>query len=113
MVGVDGGDGVGILVGLYEEEGKAGDEDDDDENEDEDNVDEDGAGVGDDGEEEEKETRMMAEVHWCFRRKDLPGVMKNLSVEDVSNLSVNRASSEVTSNRSLLLERLGYISPIG
>jgi origin recognition complex subunit 1 len=79
MVGVDGGDGVGVVIGLWqdtrsrerirEDEGRGDDEDDDEEEEEE----EEGPAKG-----------MMAEVHWCFRKQDLPSVMKNLNVEDVS-----------------------------
>ena len=80
MVGVDGGDGVGVVIGLWqdtrsrerirEDEGR-GDEDEDERDEDEE-------------EEEGPAKGMMAEVHWCFRKQDLPSVMKNLNVEDVS-----------------------------
>jgi origin recognition complex subunit 1 len=79
MVGVDGGDGVGVVIGLWqdtrsrerirEDEGR-GDEDEEEEEEEE--------------EEEGLAKGMMAEVHWCFRKQDLPSVMKNLNVEDVS-----------------------------
>lgn len=77
LVGVDGGDGVGVLIGLWQEHKK--DTDGDEDGDDDDN---------DDGEEEgqDEETKgMMAEVHWCFRRQDLPSVMKNLKVEDVGS----------------------------
>jgi origin recognition complex subunit 1 len=80
MVGVDGGDGVGVVIGLWqdtrsrerirEEEGRGDDEDDEDDEDEE--------------EEEGPAKSMMAEVHWCFRKQDLPSVMKNLNVEDVS-----------------------------
>jgi origin recognition complex subunit 1 len=79
MVGVDGGDGVGVVIGLWqdtrsrerilEDEGRGDDEDEEEEEEEE----EEGPAKG-----------MMAEVHWCFRKQDLPSVMKNLNVEDVS-----------------------------
>jgi origin recognition complex subunit 1 len=79
MVGVDGGDGVGVVIGLWqdtrsrerirEDEGGGDDEDEDE---------------GDGDEEEGPAKGMMAEVHWCFRKQDLPSVMKNLNVEDVS-----------------------------
>jgi origin recognition complex subunit 1 len=78
MVGVDGGDGVGVVIGLWqdtrsrerirEDEGRGDDEDEEEEEE----------------EEEGPAKGMMAEVHWCFRKQDLPSVMKNLNVEDVS-----------------------------
>lgn len=90
LVGVDGGDGVGILIGLWQDNtprssGRNGDGDgdwdggSDDEDEDEDEE-EDYEGSG---------KRMMAEVHWCFRRQDLPGVMKNLNVQDVSSALIS------------------------
>lgn len=79
MVGVDGGDGVGVVIGLWQDlagdrdgDGRDGDEEEKEEEE-EDEEEEDGPGKG-----------MMAEVHWCFRKQDLPSVMKNLNVEDVS-----------------------------
>lgn len=84
LVGVDGGDGVGVLIGLWQDNTPpSGDR----------NGDGDGDGDSDQEEEEEEEEedyegsgrRMMAEVHWCFRRQDLPGVMKNLNVQDVSS----------------------------
>lgn len=78
MVGVDGGDGVGVVIGLWQDlaghvGGRDGDEDEQEDEEEEDDEEEDGPGKG-----------MMAEVHWCFRKQDLPSVMKNLNVEDVS-----------------------------
>jgi origin recognition complex subunit 1 len=124
MVGVDGGDGVGILVGLYEEEGRLGrrhrargrsdgqpgdgsvsegsgsdtggssesgsgngsgsGSDEDSEVDGSQSADEGPDGRRKRTRKDSGKPRMMAEVHWCFRRKDLPGVMKNLSVEDVS-----------------------------
>jgi origin recognition complex subunit 1 len=66
IVDVEGGnEGVGVLVRLWEEE-QADNEEDLEQDEDDGEV-----------------MRMMGEVHWCFRRQDLPGVMKNLSVQDV------------------------------
>ncbi len=82
LVSVEGGnDGVGILIRLWEE---PGDDDDDDERDvvDDDEEQEQEQEKSDDG--GEKGPKMMAEIHWCFRRQDLPGIMKNLSVEDVS-----------------------------
>jgi hypothetical protein len=81
MVGVAGGDGVGVLIGLWQDLGTGRDEgeDEDDESREEDDEEE---------EEEEREgsgRKMMAEVHWCFRRQDLPSIMKNLNVQDVSH----------------------------
>ena len=60
---------MGVLIRLWEEchEGH-GDGEEDEENEED---------------EREKDLKMMAEVHWCFRRQDLPGGMKDLKVEDV------------------------------
>lgn len=85
MVGVDGGDGVGVVIGLWQVSPGAGEsevgdeerqsEEKEDENEDEED---DGPAKG-----------MMAEVHWCFRKQDLPSVMKNLNVEDVSLFPVH------------------------
>lgn len=85
MVGVDGGDGVGVVIGMWQDTGggsRGGDGEEEN-------------GGDRDGEEEEEEEveeddgsakGMMAEVHWCFRKQDLPSVMKNLNVEDVSLL---------------------------
>lgn len=67
QVAVEGGkEGVGVLVGLWEEPVPA----------------------SEDGEDKDKDrgTRMMARIHWFFRRQDLPSVMRNLDLEDVSNL---------------------------
>jgi origin recognition complex subunit 1 len=81
MVGVDGGDGVGVLIGLWQDLGTKQDGEDDEEEEvEEEEEEEDSEGSG---------KRMMAEVHWCFRRQDLPSVMKNLNVQDVSEPSRN------------------------
>ncbi|ORY35566.1 P-loop containing nucleoside triphosphate hydrolase protein [Naematelia encephala] len=78
LVAVEGnGEGVGILVRLWEEEKReVSDQEDGGEESDEEGKEE--------GKEEEDrpEIRMMAEIHWCFRRQDLPSVMKNLSVQD-------------------------------
>jgi origin recognition complex subunit 1 len=84
LVDVEGGaDGVGVLIRLWEEPDKDEDEEGD----------EDSNGGNDSARRKRKEengdateVRMMAEVHWCFRRKDLPGIMKNLTVEDVSSM---------------------------
>lgn len=83
MVGVDGGDGVGVLIGLWHDhtphnrdrdgDGDGSDNEDEVEDEDEDEVGTEGSGK-----------RMMAEVHWCFRGQDLPSIMKNVKVQDVS-----------------------------
>ena len=78
LVRVEGGvDGIGILIRLWEE--AIPEEEIESEAE--------GGEGGKDKEEENGQVegrRMMGEVHWCFRRKDLPGIMKNLSVKDVS-----------------------------
>ncbi|KAK4689006.1 origin recognition complex subunit 1, partial [Tremellales sp. Uapishka_1] len=72
IVAVEGGnEGVGVLTRLWEE--------DEPDNEDEDEVTKDEV---EDGEIEEKGRRKMAEVHWCFRKQDLPGIMKDLRVAD-------------------------------
>lgn len=73
QVAVEGGkEGVGVLVALWEE--PAPDTD----------TEADGADAPTDG--KDAETRMMARIHWCFRRQDLPSVMRNLELEDVSGL---------------------------
>jgi origin recognition complex subunit 1 len=82
MVGVDGGDGVGVVIGLWQDHGQPQREEregeqDEEVDEEEEEEEEDGPGKG-----------MMAEVHWCFRKQDLPSVMKNLNVEDVSTSTV-------------------------
>ncbi len=75
MVAVEGGgEGVGVLIELREEPEDEIDEDEEEEDEEDEEEDE---------EDEERGPKMMAEIHWCFRRQDLPGVMKNLCVEDV------------------------------
>lgn len=77
LVNVDGGnDGVGILLRLWEED----DADSDDEEESDDSEDD----SDDESSEEGNKKLMMAEIHWCFRQQDLPGVMKNLNVAEVS-----------------------------
>lgn len=88
LVNVEGGnDGVGILVKLWEEE-DSDSEDEDDSDSDSDDSDDDhagetvGAGVG--GGKGNSKKSMLAEIHWCFRRQDLPGIMKNLTVAEVS-----------------------------
>lgn len=84
LVKVEGGtDGVGVLIRLWEEP-EPEDEEDPESEEEQDEVDENEAV---DKEEKGKGTRMMGEVHWVFRRQDLPGIMKNLSVKDVSYLA--------------------------
>ena len=76
-------EGVGVLIRLWEEpEEKAEEESEKDEDAEQKDA-KDGV-YGEDDEDEEMGTSMMAEIHWCFRRQDLPGIMKNLSVEDVS-----------------------------
>jgi origin recognition complex subunit 1 len=112
LVKVEGGvDGVGVLVRLWEE---PDDEVEEDDEEDKDGQDDDDAKGGDaDGRANgegsrsgpgndingngttrtRSKTRMMAEIHWCFRRKDLPGIMKNLSVEDVRDDLDHRSES--------------------
>ena len=92
LVKVEGGtDGVGVLVRLWEEPDDADDGDEEEDGQD-DEEGEGGAGGRADGgsrngdgtsSKSKSKTRMTAEIHWCFRRKDLPGIMKNLSVEDV------------------------------
>lgn len=64
---------------MWEEDIKKDDKEDSEEEEEDDDDDE----LDEiDGE----KTIKMAEIHWCFRRSDLPGIMKNLTVEDVSYL---------------------------
>lgn len=68
QVAVEGGkEGVGVLVGLWEEPVPPPS---DSESE---------------GGKEDRGTRMMARIHWFFRRQDLPSVMRNLDLEDVSH----------------------------
>jgi origin recognition complex subunit 1 len=71
-VALEGGaEGIGMLVGLWEEPVSEDErEPDDDELDEHDEADE--------------PTRRMARVHWFFRRSDLPSVMRNLTLEDVS-----------------------------
>jgi origin recognition complex subunit 1 len=84
MVAVEGGnEGVGVLVRLWEEPADDGDEEDEEESRDS----MEGTRESGNGSDQEEDMRMMAEVHWCFRRQDLPGIMKNLSVEDVCSSS--------------------------
>ncbi|KAK8854793.1 hypothetical protein IAR55_003532 [Kwoniella newhampshirensis] len=92
LVAVEGGDeGVGVLIGLWEEP------------EDEDHDEEEGA-EGNYGEEEEEENedkgpKMMAEIHWAFRKQDLPGIMKNVQVdENEVLLAASALSRPVTSH---------------
>lgn len=66
-VTVEGGnEGIGMLTALWEEPVEADDEDEEKEDE------------GD-----KEETRMMGRVHWFFRKEDLPGVMRNLNLDEV------------------------------
>ncbi|WVO13435.1 hypothetical protein L204_101051 [Cryptococcus depauperatus] len=67
LVKVEGNrDGVGILVGLWQEEPPTQNQK-----------------QGSDGEEgEEDGPRMMSEIHWAYRREDMPSVMKSVQVED-------------------------------
>jgi origin recognition complex subunit 1 len=75
VVGVEGGnEGIGVLIRLWEEE-SVGEED----------YEEDNTGNGG----QDGDMKMMGEVHWCFRRQDLPGVMKNLTVADVRDLPLS------------------------
>lgn len=79
LVKVAGGtDGVGVLIRLWEEpEPEPEDDDEADAEDDDEHGSQDGSSGG-------KGTRKMGEIHWFFRRQDLPGIMKNLSVKDVS-----------------------------
>lgn len=93
LVNVQGGnDGVGILVRLWEEEEEDSDESDESgsESDGDDDVDGDeqgngGVGVRGKGKNgrKAKSTTMMGEIHWCFRRSDLPSMMRDLSVAEV------------------------------
>lgn len=108
LVKVEGNaDGVGVLVRLWEEPEEKDEED-------EGSVEETSGSntradeLGEEGETGEGGKRMMAEVHWCFRREDLPGIMKNLTVEDVSimdgflttSCAHDRERQKLTSERS-------------
>jgi origin recognition complex subunit 1 len=73
-VTVEGGnEGIGMLTALWEE---PEDEEEDEEEDEDDAVSR--------PEPEERGPRMMATVHWFFRKEDLPGVMKNLQLAEVS-----------------------------
>ncbi|ORX38507.1 P-loop containing nucleoside triphosphate hydrolase protein [Kockovaella imperatae] len=105
MVSVEGGDGVAVLTRLWEEpipkdEGSDDDDDDDDDDEDEEADDEEGSG---EGEGEGLGMRKMAEIHWCFRRKDLPGIMKDLKVEENEVFLAASATRAVTTPIPLTL----------
>ncbi|WVR00003.1 hypothetical protein IAU59_007145 [Kwoniella sp. CBS 9459] len=76
LVSVEGGDeGVGIIIGLWDEqkasssrriEGLEGDG---------------GEENGEDDEEDDGPS-MMAEIHWAFRKEDLPSIMKTANVQE-------------------------------
>lgn len=73
-VALEGGtEGLGIITDMWEEEVEEVEKVEDEEEEEEEVE-----------EEEGEKTVKMAEIHWFLRRHDLPGVMKNLSMEDVS-----------------------------
>ena len=111
LVSVEGGDGIGFLTRLWEEPApKDDDSDDEDKSESGLGGKEKGNGrsyrdrqgsensEGSDGSEAD-ETRMMCEVHWCFRRKDLPGIMKDIKVEEVSFIPPMRPYSYTSRGR--------------
>lgn len=62
-----GQEGIAVLIDLWEEEipEQEGDEDSDDE--------------------EQETTRKMATVHWCYRKEDLPEVMRSVSMGPVGS----------------------------
>ena len=94
VVSVEGGsDGLAVLTRLWEEP-EPKDEDDSDDSDDE--VDEEGKSGGSSDSSEERGTRMMGEVHWCFRRKDLPGIMKDLRVQEVGLTQSMTSSSSLS-----------------
>ena len=87
-VSVEGGsEGIGVLTRLWE--APRGEDEDR-----EDDEDRDGDDSEDAADDDTPENRMMAEVHWCFRRQDLPGIMKNVTVEDVSLMDPGRPRAE-------------------
>ncbi|OCF39968.1 origin recognition complex subunit 1 [Kwoniella heveanensis CBS 569] len=85
LVSVEGGDeGVGIIIGLWEEQPQHTDGLDDDDDEPQ--------------EEQEEGPRMMAEIHWAFRKEDLPSIMKTANVqENEVLLAASTTSRPVTS----------------
>ncbi|WVF72804.1 hypothetical protein IAT40_007622 [Kwoniella sp. CBS 6097] len=95
LVSVEGGDeGVGIIIGLWEEtasantQEKANGQDGIDEDEEE----------QEEEEEEEDGPKMMAEIHWAFRKEDLPSIMKTANVqENEVLLAASTTSRPVTS----------------
>ncbi|WVQ68072.1 uncharacterized protein L199_006278 [Kwoniella botswanensis] len=89
LVSVEGGnEGVGILIGLWEDAPSSTNQEEDDGEEEEDEK----------QEEEEEGPKMMAEIHWAFRKADLPGVMKNVNIEDNEVLlAASLTSRSVTS----------------
>ena len=82
LVSVEGGDGVAVLTRLWEE--PIPKDEDEDEDEEDEEAEPGGRTKSDRSASDEPGTRMMGEIHWCFRRKDLPGIMKDLKVEEVS-----------------------------
>ncbi|WRT68394.1 uncharacterized protein IL334_005370 [Kwoniella shivajii] len=85
LVAIEGGDeGVGVLIGLWEDQSQSPSrshsqsDNNGETNEQDENADDEEEGE----EEEEKGPKMMAEIHWAFRKQDLPGIMKNVNVED-------------------------------
>ncbi|WWD19059.1 hypothetical protein CI109_103517 [Kwoniella shandongensis] len=91
LVAVEGGDeGVGVLIGLWEEpEDGENAEDEDGEQEQREEEEEEG----------ERGPKMMAEIHWAFRKQDLPGIMKNVQVdENEVLLAASALSRPVTSH---------------
>ncbi|KAL7422761.1 Origin recognition complex, subunit 1 [Cryptotrichosporon argae] len=103
-VNVEGGnEGVGVLTALWEQVGKEDDADDEDE--------ERQSTAGDAGDNEGGK-RMMAEIHWFFRKQDLPSVMRNVQVEDNEVLLAASSTKSVTTVLpvSLLLKTIPIYS---
>ncbi|WWC90716.1 uncharacterized protein L201_005653 [Kwoniella dendrophila CBS 6074] len=93
LIAIEGGDeGVGILIGLWEETNMNNDHNSESENNDNEEDDDD-----DDDDDEDKGPKMMAEIHWAFRKSDLPSVMKNVNIEDNEVL----LATSITSNKSI------------
>ncbi|WWC71564.1 uncharacterized protein I206_105522 [Kwoniella pini CBS 10737] len=84
LINLEGGNqGVAILIGLYEDFNyyKKNNHDNDDQEKEEEEEEENDDNDNDD-DFEEKKSKMMAEIHWAFRKSDLPSIMKNVNIEE-------------------------------
>ncbi|KAL1406326.1 Origin recognition complex, subunit 1 [Vanrija albida] len=92
VVQVEGGnDGIGMLTALWEEPADADDESDDDDS------------SASSAPAADAPPRMMAQIHWFFRKEDLPGVMRNVKLEDNEVLLASSPNRPVTTNLPLPL----------